>query len=143
MQPFDRDNAQARREAATMVAATLRQRAESGEQRTRMRALPEADEGVRRRACLGGRPEGPRSAPEPLTFVRAGGATARVGGRDARAISDALWDLGLLAGAATAVATIADAMKTRPALRRPVQLTEREDEALLCAGDSRVTWSLG
>lgn len=50
MQPLDRDNAQARRDAAAMLAATLRQRVEIGEQRTRMHMLWEADQAVRRRA---------------------------------------------------------------------------------------------
>jgi len=50
MQPLDRDNAQARRDAAAMLAATLHQRAETGEQRARMRVLWEADQAVRRRA---------------------------------------------------------------------------------------------
>jgi hypothetical protein len=36
MQPLDRDNAQVRRDAAAMSAATLHQRVENDEQRTRM-----------------------------------------------------------------------------------------------------------
>jgi hypothetical protein len=138
--PLDRDNAQARRDAAAMLAATLQQRAQDGEQRTRMRVLREADQAVRRRARLGGREGAPS---ERLTFVRADGATARVGGRDARAISDALWELGLLAGAATAAASIVAAIKTRSELRRPVHFTEREGEALRCASGGRVIWSRG
>ena len=78
-----------------------------------------------------------------LTFVRADGATAMVTGEDARAIADALWELGLLAGAATAAASIVDAMKTRPVLRRRVQFTEREGEALRRACNGRATWSPG
>jgi hypothetical protein len=139
--PLDRDNAQARRDAAAMLAATLQQRAQDGEQRTRMRVLREADQAVRTRARLGGRVAG--AARDRLTFVRADGATARVGGRDARAISDALWELGLLAGAATAAASIVGAIKTRPELRRPVHFTEREGEALRCASGGRVVWSRG
>jgi hypothetical protein len=76
-------------------------------------------------------------------FVRADGATARGGGQDARAISDALWELGLLAGAATAAASIVGATKTRPELRKPVRFTEREGEALRRVSDGRVAWSLG
>jgi hypothetical protein len=113
MQPLDRDNAQVRRDAAAMLAATLHKRVENGEQRTRMRLLREA------------------------------GATATVGGQDARAISDALWEPGLLAGAATAAASLVGAIKTRPELWKPVQFTEREGEALGRASDGRVTWSLG
>ena len=139
--PLDRDNAQAPRDAAATLAASLRQRVENGEQRRRMRVLREADQGVRTRAHLGGRAAGAASVHEALTFVRADGATARVGGRDARAIGDALWDLGLLAGAATAAASIVGAIKTRPELRRPVHFTEREGEALRCASDGRVIWS--
>jgi hypothetical protein len=143
MQPLDRDNAQIRRDAAAMLAATLHQRVENGELQTRMRLLREADQAVRRRARLGGRAEGAPSVHERLTFVRADGATARVGGEDARAISDALWELGPLAAAATAAASIVGPTKTRPELREPVQFTEREGEALGRASDGRVSWSLG
>jgi hypothetical protein len=79
---------------------------------------------------------------ERLTFVRADGATALVEGHDARAIADALWELGLLAGAATAAASIVAAIRTRPVLRKAVQFTEREGGALRRASDGRVTWTL-
>ena len=91
MEPLDRDNAQVRRDAAATLVATLHQRVENDEQRTRMRELREADQAVRRRAPLGRRAQGAPSVHEPLTFVGADGATARVGDQDARAISDALW----------------------------------------------------
>jgi hypothetical protein len=143
MQPLDRDNAQVRRDAAAMLVATLHQRVENDEQRTRVRVLREADQAVRRRARLGRRAQGAASVREPRSFVRADGATARVGDQDARAISDALWGLGLLAGAATAAASIVDAIGTRPELRQPLRFTEREGKALRCASDGRVTWSLG
>jgi hypothetical protein len=80
---------------------------------------------------------------ERLTLVRADGATALVDAGDARAIVEALWQLGLLRGAATAATSIADAIGTRAYLRRPVQFTEREGEALRRASDGRVTWSPG
>ena len=83
------------------------------------------------------------SVGERLTFVRADGATAVVGDRDARAVAEALWDLGLLAGAVTAATGIAEAIKTRPYLRKPVRFTEREGDALRRASDGRVTWSPG
>ncbi len=143
MQPLDRDIAQMRRDAATMMASTLRQRAENGEQQTRLRAARKADQGIRRRGSLGGPPEGGSGRQGRLTFVRADGATARVGGEDARAITDALWELGLLAGAATAAASIVGALKTRPELRRPVQFTEREGDALRRASHGRLVWSRG
>lgn len=79
---------------------------------------------------------------ERLTFVRADGATTVVGERDAHVIAEELWDLGLLAGAATAATSIVDAIRTNPYLRMPVQFTEREGEALRRASDGRVTWSL-
>jgi hypothetical protein len=118
MQPLDRDNAQVRRDAAAMLVATLHQRVENDEQRTRVRVLREADQAVRRRARLGRRAQGAASVREPLSFVRADGATARV-------------------------ASIVDAIGTRPELRQPLRFTEREGEALRCASDGRVTWSLG
>jgi len=74
MQLLDRDIAPARRDAATMLAATLRQRTE--------------------------------------------------------------------AGAATAAASSAGALRTRPESRQPVQFTERDDEALRRADDGRLAWSL-
>jgi hypothetical protein len=143
MQPLDRGDVQMRRDAAAMAAATLHQRVENDEQRTRMRVLREADQAVRRRARLGRHAKGAPSVHEPLTFVRADGATARVGDQDARAISDALWGLRALAGAATAAASIVDAISTRPEPRQPLQFTERESKALRCASDGRVNWSLG
>jgi len=76
-----------------------------------------------------------------LTFVRADGATALVGDRDARAVAEALWELGLLPGAATAATSIAAAIKTRAVVRKPVQFTEREGDALRRASTGRVTWS--
>jgi hypothetical protein len=81
------------------------------------------------------------SADERLTFIRSDGATAMVDGRDARVIADALWELGLLAGAATAAASIVDAIKTSHYLRKPVRFTEREGEALRRASDGCVRWS--
>jgi hypothetical protein len=78
-----------------------------------------------------------------LTLVRADGATAVVDGRDARAIVEALWELGLLAGAATAAANIVAATKASPYRRKPVQFTSREGEALRRASDGRVSWSPG
>ena len=56
MQPFDRDNAQFRRDAAAMRTATLQQRAGNDEQRARMRVLGEANHVLRRRARLDGVP---------------------------------------------------------------------------------------
>jgi hypothetical protein len=79
---------------------------------------------------------------ERLTFVRADGAIALVADRDARAVADALWELGLMAGAATAAASIVHAINTTPYLRKRVQFTEREGDALRRATDGCVTWSL-
>jgi hypothetical protein len=78
---------------------------------------------------------------ERLTFIRADGAKATVESRDARVIVEALWELGLLAGAATAATSIVDAMRTRTYLRKPVRFTEREDEALLRASNGCLSWS--
>lgn len=82
------------------------------------------------------------SVDERLKLVRADGATATVDGRDARLIAEALWELGLLVGAATAAASLVHAIRTSPYLRKPVQFTEREGEALRRASDGRVSWSL-
>jgi hypothetical protein len=71
MQPLDRDDGQVRRDAAAMLAATLHQRVENGERRTCMRLLREADQGVRRRARLGGRAEGAPSVHEGEALGRA------------------------------------------------------------------------
>jgi len=81
------------------------------------------------------------SVDERLRFIRADGATALVDGRDARLIAEALWELGLLAGAATAATSIVDAIKTSHYLRKPVRFTEREGEALRRASDGCVHWS--
>jgi hypothetical protein len=78
---------------------------------------------------------------ERLTFVRADGARTVVGDRDARVIAAALWELGVLAGAATAATSIVEAIRASPYLRKPVQFTEREGEAVRRASDGRVTWS--
>jgi hypothetical protein len=78
---------------------------------------------------------------ERLTFIRSDGATAMVDGRDARVIAEALWELGLLAGAATAAASIVATIKTNPYLRKPVRFSEREDEALRRASGGCVRWS--
>jgi hypothetical protein len=80
---------------------------------------------------------------ERLTFIRSDGATTMVDRREARVIAEALWELGLLAGAATAAASIAAAIKTSPYLREPVRFTEREGEALRRASDGCVRWSAG
>jgi hypothetical protein len=80
---------------------------------------------------------------ERLTLVRADGATALVDAGDAHAIVEALWQLGLLAGAATAATSIVDAIRTTAYVRKPVQFTEREGEALRRASDGRITWSPG
>jgi len=56
MQPLDRDNAQFRRDAATMRTATLQQRAENDERRTRMRVLSEANQALRTRTLHEGAP---------------------------------------------------------------------------------------
>jgi hypothetical protein len=53
MQPLDRVNAQYRQNAAAMRTATLQQRRENEEQRSRMRVLQEDDRALRRR-CLDG-----------------------------------------------------------------------------------------
>jgi hypothetical protein len=68
------------------------------------------------------------SVDERLTFIRAGGATTMVEGRDARVIAEALWKLGLPARAATAAASI-------------VAFAEREGEALRRTSDGCVHWS--
>ena len=54
MQPLDRVNAQFRRTAAAMRTATLQQRAEIDDQRSRMRVLRAENQALRRRACLEG-----------------------------------------------------------------------------------------
>ncbi|HZQ81421.1 MAG TPA: hypothetical protein VFB25_05560 [Gaiellaceae bacterium] len=76
-----------------------------------------------------------------LTLVRFDGARAVVDGCDAHAIVAALWELGLLAGAATAAASMAGAINAPPSLRKPVQFTERESEAVRRASDGHATWS--
>ena len=78
---------------------------------------------------------------ERLTFVRADGAQAVVTALDARAIADALWELGVLIGAATAATSIVDALRTRPQLRNPVRFSAREGEALSRAGGAGLSWA--
>jgi hypothetical protein len=78
---------------------------------------------------------------ERLTFVRAEGAQAVVSVLDAWAIANALWELGILIGAATATTSIADTLRTRPRLRRPVRFSVREGEALSRASGGRLRWS--
>jgi len=65
MQPLDRVNAHFRRSAAAMRTATLQQRLENGEQRSRMRMLREENQVLRR-----------RSWPEGVTDVSLDDATA-------------------------------------------------------------------
>lgn len=57
MQPLDRDNAHARRDAAAMRTAALQQRAECDEQRARMRVLWDANQALRTRARLAAAPK--------------------------------------------------------------------------------------
>ena len=52
MQPLDRVNVHFRRSAETMRTATLHQRLENDEQRARMRVQRDANQALRRRACL-------------------------------------------------------------------------------------------
>jgi hypothetical protein len=52
MQPLDRMNVQLRRGAEAMRAATLHQRLENWEQRSRMRVLRGENQALRRRSCL-------------------------------------------------------------------------------------------
>jgi hypothetical protein len=56
MRPLDRDNAQARLDAAAMRTATLQQRADNDEQRIRMRLLRAANRALRTRTRLDGAP---------------------------------------------------------------------------------------
>jgi hypothetical protein len=51
MQPLDRVNAHFRLSAAAMRTATLQQRSENKEQRSRMRVLREENQALRSRAC--------------------------------------------------------------------------------------------
>jgi hypothetical protein len=47
--PLDRNNAQVRRDAAAMQAASMRQRLESEEQRARLRRLKDVNDAMRER----------------------------------------------------------------------------------------------
>jgi hypothetical protein len=52
MQPLDRMNAHLRRGAEAMRSATLQQRLENEEQRSRMHVLRQENQALRRRSCL-------------------------------------------------------------------------------------------
>jgi hypothetical protein len=59
------------------------------------------------------------------------GAQAVVTARQARAIADRLWDLGLTPGAAVSATKILDAIQSMPAVRQPIEFDERETHALV------------
>ena len=67
------------------------------------------------------------------------GSQAVVTPRQARAIADRLWDLGLTPGAAISAAKILDVIQSIPALRQPIDFDERETHALMKAAQD-VTW---
>jgi hypothetical protein len=78
-----------------------------------------------------------------VLFVLPGGRSTELSEASARRICDRLWDLGIMAGAATAATRISDALHTHPAFRPDVTFTRRELTPLIEAAQAHPrTWAL-
>jgi len=79
----------------------------------------------------------------PVVFVLPSGRSTELSERSARLICDRLWDLGIMAGAATAATRISDALHTHPAFRPDVTFNRREFTPLIEAAPVHPrTWAL-
>jgi hypothetical protein len=78
-----------------------------------------------------------------VLFVLPDSGSAEVSEPSARLICDRLWDLGIMAGAATAAARISEALHTHPAFRPDVTFNKREVTPLIEAAQAHPpTWAL-
>jgi hypothetical protein len=79
----------------------------------------------------------------PVVFVLPSGRSTELSERSARLICDRLWDLGIMAGAATAATRISDALHTHAAFRPDVTFNRREVTPLIEAAPVHPrTWAL-
>jgi hypothetical protein len=78
-----------------------------------------------------------------VLFVLPDGRSTEVSEPSARLICDQLWDLGIMAGAATAATRISEALHTHPAFRADVTFNRREVTPLIQAAQAHPrTWAL-
>jgi hypothetical protein len=78
-----------------------------------------------------------------LLFLLPDGRSAQVSEPSAQLICDRLWDLGIMAGAATAATRISEALHTHPAFRPDVTFNTREVTPLIEAAPVHPpTWTL-
>ena len=78
-----------------------------------------------------------------VLFVLPDGRSTQVSEPSARLICDRLWDLGIMAGAATAATRISEALHTHPAFRPDVSFNTREVTPLIEAAPVHPpTWTL-
>jgi hypothetical protein len=78
-----------------------------------------------------------------VLFVLPDGRSTEVSEPSARLICERLWDLGIMAGAATAATRISDALHTHPAFRAHVTFNQREVTPLIEAAPVHPpTWTL-
>jgi hypothetical protein len=78
-----------------------------------------------------------------VLFVLPDGRSTEVSEPSARLICDRLWDLGIMAGSATAATRISEALHTHPAFRADVTFNTREVTALIEAAPVHPpTWAL-
>jgi hypothetical protein len=78
-----------------------------------------------------------------VVFVLPDGRSTEVSEPSARLICDRLWDLGIMAGAATAATRISEALHTHPAFRPNVTFNRREVIPLIEAAQAHPrTWAL-
>jgi hypothetical protein len=79
----------------------------------------------------------------PVLFVLPNGSSTEVSEPSARLICDRLWDLGIMAGAATAATRISEVLHTHPAFRPDVTFNRREVTPLIEAAQAHPrTWAL-
>jgi hypothetical protein len=79
----------------------------------------------------------------PVVFVLPSGRSTELSEPSARLICDRLWDLGIVAGAATAAAGISEVLHTHPAFRPEVMFSRREVTPLIEAAQAHPrTWTL-
>ena len=78
-----------------------------------------------------------------VLFVLPDGRSTDVSEPSARLICDRLWDLGIMAGAATAATRISEVLHTHPAFRPDVTFNKREVTPLIEAAQAHPpTWAL-
>jgi hypothetical protein len=78
-----------------------------------------------------------------VLFVLPDGRSTEVSEPSARLICDRLWDLGIMAGAATAAAQLSEALHTHSAFRSEVTFNTREATPLIEAAQAHPrTWAL-